>query len=77
MVSKAVYGELIWKEMGKDLSHWNVEAVEILTEASFSLFMVDVFHFCKHPKDVLLMRHNLYMNSTLHPRLVLWASFQV
>lgn len=33
--------------MGKDLSHWNVEAVDILTEASFSLFLVDVLHFLR------------------------------
>jgi hypothetical protein len=53
MVSKAVYGEQIWKEMGQDLSHWNTEAVDVLQEAGYALFLVDVFHFCEYPNCLI------------------------
>jgi hypothetical protein len=46
MITKATYGEQIWHEMGKDLSHWNKDAMDVLTEASFAFFPVNVFNFC-------------------------------
>ncbi|PVF97326.1 cytochrome P450 [Serendipita vermifera] len=51
MVSKVVYRELIWKEMGHELSHWNTEALDILQEAGFSVFLVDVFPFLRFIPD--------------------------
>jgi hypothetical protein len=47
MVTKATYGDQIADEMGNDLAHWNVEAVDVLAEASFSFWLVDVLHFCE------------------------------
>ncbi|PVF97319.1 cytochrome P450 [Serendipita vermifera] len=43
MVSKATYGDQIWKEMGDDLSHWNIEAVDVLQEAGYGFKLIDVF----------------------------------
>jgi hypothetical protein len=43
MVTKATYGEQVWDEMGKDLSQWNKEAMDLLTEAAFFFFPVNVF----------------------------------
>lgn len=51
MVSKAIYGEQIWKEMGNELSHWNTEAVGVLQEAGFSVFLVDIFPFLRFIPD--------------------------
>jgi hypothetical protein len=31
--------------MGQDLSHWNIDAMDIMTEAIVSFWFVDVFHF--------------------------------
>ncbi|PVF97375.1 cytochrome P450 [Serendipita vermifera] len=51
MVSKATYGDQIWKEMGENLSHWNLEAIEVLSEAAYTFWMVDVFHFLRFIPD--------------------------
>jgi hypothetical protein len=45
MISKATYGEQIWREMGEDLGRWNREAMDIIGESLFSFWLVDVFHF--------------------------------
>jgi hypothetical protein len=45
MVSKAAYGTQIWDEMGEELSHWNMEAMDLITEAVFAFWLVDIFHF--------------------------------
>jgi hypothetical protein len=47
MVSKAAYGTQIWDEMGEELSHWNMEAMDLITEAVFAFWLVDIFHFCE------------------------------
>jgi hypothetical protein len=53
LVSKATYGDQIWKEMGEDLSHWNMDILVIINEALFSFWLVDVFNFCKCGENVL------------------------
>ncbi|PVF97216.1 cytochrome P450 [Serendipita vermifera] len=47
MVSKMAYGERIWKEMGNEPSHWNLELMELISEAFFSFWLVDIFHFLR------------------------------
>ncbi|PVF93566.1 cytochrome P450 [Serendipita vermifera] len=51
LVSKATYGEQIWKEMGQGLSHWNADILVIINEALFSFWLVDVFHFLRFIPD--------------------------
>ncbi|PVF93570.1 cytochrome P450 [Serendipita vermifera] len=51
MLTKATYGEQIWREMGNDLSHWNKDAMAVLTEASFAFFPVNVFNFLRFIPD--------------------------
>ncbi|PVF95137.1 cytochrome P450 [Serendipita vermifera] len=51
MVSKATYGEQIWREIGKDLARWNIEAMDIIGESLFSFWLVDVFHFLRFIPD--------------------------
>jgi hypothetical protein len=45
MISKATYGEQIWREMGEDLGRWNREAMDIIGESLFSFWLVDCFPF--------------------------------
>ncbi|PVF97364.1 cytochrome P450 [Serendipita vermifera] len=47
LMSRATYGDRIWNEMGKELSHWNLDGVDNVSEAAFSFWMVDVFHFLR------------------------------
>ncbi|PVF93577.1 cytochrome P450 [Serendipita vermifera] len=51
IVSKATYGSQLWKEMGQDLSHWNLDAMDIMTEAIVSFWFVDIFHFLRFVPD--------------------------
>jgi hypothetical protein len=47
MVSRFTYGEKIWEEMGNDLTHWNMEIMDLANEAVFSVWLVDFFPFCE------------------------------
>ncbi|PVF97212.1 cytochrome P450 [Serendipita vermifera] len=51
MVSKAAYGNKVWDEMGEELSHWNMEAMDLITEAVFAFWLVDIFHFLRFIPD--------------------------
>ncbi|PVF93586.1 cytochrome P450 [Serendipita vermifera] len=51
IVSKATYGDRIWKEMGKELLQWNTRAMSVLGEAGWSFWLVDVFHFLRFTPD--------------------------
>jgi hypothetical protein len=46
LVSKMAYGQKIWKEMGNELDHWNIELMELVNEAFFTFWIVDIFPFC-------------------------------
>lgn len=48
---KITYGETIWSEMGLDLSRWNIEANELINEAFFTFWLVDIFHFLRYIPD--------------------------
>jgi hypothetical protein len=45
MISKLTYGEKMWEEIGPELSRWNLEALELVSEAFFGVWPVDFFHF--------------------------------
>lgn len=51
LVSRATYGDKIWEEMGKDLSHWNKDAMDLIDEAFSSAWLVDVLHFVRFVPD--------------------------
>ncbi|PVF93573.1 cytochrome P450 [Serendipita vermifera] len=51
MVSKATYGTRIWEELGEDLAHWNLEAMDILNETMFGFWPVDMFQFLRFVPD--------------------------
>lgn len=42
MVTKATYGQKIWDEMGEGLSRWNLEMMDLVNEAFFAFWMVDI-----------------------------------
>jgi hypothetical protein len=46
MVSRLTYGEQIWNEMGEGLSHWNLEALTLISQAFFGPWLVEFFPFC-------------------------------
>jgi hypothetical protein len=48
VVSKMTYGQRIWNEMGHELGRWNMELMELVNEAFFTFWIVDVFHFCAY-----------------------------
>jgi hypothetical protein len=77
MITKATYGDQVTNEMGKDLAHWNVEAVDVLAEACFSFWLVDVLHFCGWNCVMLQLKIKLKTNSTVYPRLGSWITVQV
>lgn len=51
LVSTVTYGERILADMGNDLSHWNLDAMDDLTEAIFSFWLVDILHFLRFVPD--------------------------
>jgi hypothetical protein len=44
-VSEITYGEKLLASMGEELSSWNLEALELLTAAASTFWLVDVLHF--------------------------------
>jgi hypothetical protein len=45
-VNEITYGEKLLASMGEELSSWNLEALELVSTASSTFWLVDVFHFC-------------------------------
>jgi hypothetical protein len=45
-VTEVAYGEKVLASMGKELSSWNLESLELLNTATTTFWLVDVFHFC-------------------------------
>ncbi|PVF92945.1 cytochrome P450 [Serendipita vermifera] len=43
LVIKTTYGEKIWDEMGENLSQWNMDAMDLINEALFAVWLVDIF----------------------------------
>jgi hypothetical protein len=76
---KLTYGEKIWAEMGEDLVHSDIEAVDRLTKAIFTFWYVDVFHFCEFRFFFLAVYHldTHDIISALYTGLVSWFAFQV
>ncbi|PVF98743.1 cytochrome P450 [Serendipita vermifera] len=48
IVTKMVYGEGMWNEMGEELSNWNIEGMKMIAEANASLWIVDSFPFLRY-----------------------------
>jgi len=47
LVLEVTYGTEITKSLGEELASWNLEAMELVNDAFFEFWLVDVFHFCK------------------------------
>ncbi|PVF93578.1 cytochrome P450 [Serendipita vermifera] len=69
LVSRATYGDKIWEEMGKDLSHWNKDAMNLIDEAFSSAWFVDVLHFVRFVPDWipgLRFKFGLFLRSQIN-----------
>lgn len=60
-ISKAAFGNQVWSEMGQELSRWNVEAMDLATEASFTVWLVDIFHFLRFIPDWVPLRFKKFI----------------
>jgi hypothetical protein len=63
--------------MGKDLSQWNKKAMDLLTEAAFFFFPVNVFKSCRSKYPNLSKRPDISSKSALHSGLGPWVALQV
>ncbi|PVF93585.1 cytochrome P450 [Serendipita vermifera] len=51
IVSRITYGDQIWKDMGGELSRWNIEAQELANEAFNAFWLVDMINFLRFIPD--------------------------
>ncbi|PVF92950.1 cytochrome P450 [Serendipita vermifera] len=42
LMTKATYGQRIWREMGDSLTRWNMGAMDLVNDALFSFWLVDI-----------------------------------
>jgi hypothetical protein len=78
MVSKATYGEQIWEELGDNMSHWNLDAMDILNETMFGFWPVDIFPSCEYLNGSLQAQgSNTLTDSAICSRLDPWITLQV
>ncbi|PVF98744.1 cytochrome P450 [Serendipita vermifera] len=48
IITKMIYGERMWKEMWKDLSHWNLDGMQMIDEGFASFWIVDLLPFLRY-----------------------------
>jgi hypothetical protein len=48
LVLEITYGTEITKYLGEEVASWNLESMELIHNAFFDFWLVDIFPFCKY-----------------------------